>query len=161
MLVVEDNDLAGTTVCTLFETMGFDVTLIANGLQVMPYLQKNVPDVVILDLELPGMTGDQIYKAMKDDPSLANVPIVPFTAHHNAPHEKLTNNLVLTAYMKTRVIPDIVYKTSDSGEQVDINKQLIDEVAYVLVNANRDVTPEMAKWYMETRNIKPEKFMKR
>lgn len=161
MLVVEDNALAGTTVCTLFETMGFDVKLVLNGLEALPYLRENDVNVVILDLELPGMTGDQIYKSMKEDRNLKEIPIVPFTAHHNTPDEPLTNSLILAAYAKTRMIPDIVFKNSETGEPVDLNRQLIDEVAYAMVNANQDVTPEMAQWYMETRNLKPEKFKKR
>jgi CheY-like chemotaxis protein len=161
MLIVEDNALAGTIVSTLFETMGFEVKIIMNGLDVLPYLEQNEPNVLILDLELPGMSGDAIYKAMKEDNRWKDIPIVPFTAHHNKPDEPITNSFILTAYNKTRVIPDIVYKTSDSGDPVDLNKQLIDEVAFALVNGNQDVTPEMARWYMETRNLKPEKFKKR
>lgn len=161
MLVVEDNELAGTMVSTLFETMGFDVKLISNGLEAIPYLSLNHVDIVILDLELPGMNGDQIYKKMKEDPALEPIPIVPYTAHHNKSDEPLTNSFVLTAYSKTRVIPEIVYKTSDTGEPIDLNKALIDEVAYALVNSGREVTSQMAKWYMETRRMKPEKFTKR
>ena len=160
MLVVEDNELAGTTVTTLFEMMGFEVMLIQDGLQVLPYLENNRVTVVILDLELPGMTGDQIYRKMKEDPTLQYIPIVPFTAHRNTRNQNLTNNLVLTAYMKTRVIPEIIYKTSETGEPVDLNKQLVDEVAYALLNAKQEVTLEMAKYYVQTRQINPQIFIK-
>lgn len=161
MLVVDDNSLAGITVATLFDTLGFDVNWIANGLQVLPFLEKNPVDILILDLELPGMTGDVIYKSMKENPRFKDIPIVPFTAHLNTPAEKLTNSFILNAYNQTRVIPDIVFKTSATGEAINLNHKLIDEVAYSLLSANKEVTLEMAKWYEETGRVIPQKYPKR
>lgn len=154
MMIVEDNDLAGTMVSTLFETLGFRVHLVPNGSLALPVMEKVRPDIVILDLELPGMTGDEIYRAMKESPEWRDTPVVAFTAHHNTPEEKLTNNFILTAYAKTHVIPEIVYKTDESGEEKDVNSQLIDEVAFALMEAGREITPEMAKWYLESRGLK-------
>jgi CheY-like chemotaxis protein len=141
--------------------MGFQVMLITNGLEVMPYLQKNAVNVIILDLELPGMNGDQIFRKIKDDKVLEQIPIIPFTAHHNKSDEPLTNSFVLTAYSKTRVIPEIVYKTSSNGDVIDLNAMLIEEVAYALVNAGQELTSEMIRWYRENNRKRPVRFEKR
>jgi len=156
MLVVEDNDLAGTIVSALFRRLGFEVKVITNGSEVLPYLGTNKIDMMILDLELPGMTGDQIYKAMRENPGMKNIPIVPFTAHRDTKSAgTLPTNLIWAEYTKSGKIPDIVFKSDNSGEVKDVNRELIDEVAAKLMDSNKEITKEMAEYYLKTRGINP------
>jgi CheY-like chemotaxis protein len=161
MLVVEDNELAGTAVTTLFETLGFDVHLIINGLDVLPYLEENNVDVIILDLELPGMTGDKIYAKIREKSNYKNTPIVPFTAHRETNvADSLPANLIFAEYTKTGKIPEIVFKGDGTKEDRDINKQLVDEVAFAMMKAEMPITEKMAQWYMKTRGLTPTDIMK-
>ena len=126
-------------------------------MEVLPYLGKNHIDIVILDLELPGMTGDKIYGAMKDDPALKNIPIVPFTAHRDTQTVgSLPASLIWAEYGKSGKIPTIVFKTDDSGPAKDVNRQLVDEVAQKLMDSGKSITKEMADYYMQTRGIRPD-----
>lgn len=162
MLVVEDDKLAGMAVSTLFDTLGFDVYHIEDGLQVLPYLEgDNRVDIIILDLELPGMTGDKIYKAIRENPSLAKIPVVPFTAHKEIKTQgSLPANLILAEYTKSGKIPGIVFKGDGTALDRDINQQLVDEVAWALMNAGMPITEQMSKWYLQTRGLSPNDIMK-
>jgi len=157
VLVVEDNELAAKIVSTLFRRLGFEVNALGDGLQVLPYLEKNHVDILILDLELPGMTGDKIYGAMKENPKLKDIPIVPFTAHRDTHSPNtLPTNLIWAEYTKSGKMPSIVFKTDESGTSKDVNRELVDEVAQKLMDSGNSITKEMADYYMQTRGIKPE-----
>jgi CheY-like chemotaxis protein len=161
LLIVEDNELSSSLLFTIFDSLGFEVKEIANGGEVLSYLKTNKVDVMILDLELPGMTGDQIYASMKKDPALKKIPIVPFTAHNDTKSpDSYTSSLIWTEYQKSGKIPSIVYKFDDSGDSKNITKEIIDEVAQSLLSTGVPITKAMADYYLETRGLKPEDLMK-
>src|SRR5882672_11441816 len=123
MLIVEDNELTSTLLFTIFDSLGLDVKELSNGLDVLPYLQRNKVDVIILDLELPGMTGDQIYAAMRKDPALKAIPVVPFTAHSDTKSEdSYASNLIWAEYKQSGRIPNIIFKFDESGDSKNITK---------------------------------------
>lgn len=162
MLIVEDNELTSTLLFTIFDSLGLDVKEINNGLDVMPYLQKTKVDVVILDLELPGMTGDQIYASMKKDPALKNIPIVPFTAHNDTKAEdSYASNLIWAEYKQSGRIPNIIFKFDESGDSKNITKDIIDEVAKALLSTGQTITPAMADYYIQTRGINKDDLIRK
>ena len=157
MLVVEDNELTGTIVSALFKQLGFTVDVVNDGSKALPYLKENKIDIMILDLELPGMTGDQIYDAIRKDEDLKGLAIVPFTAHRDTKSEgALPTNLIWAEYTKTGKIPDIVFKSDNTGDAKDVNQVLVDEVAEKLMDLKKPITEEMAKYYMKTRGLSPD-----
>jgi CheY-like chemotaxis protein len=58
----------------------YDVVAYANGPDAVYGCHAFPPDLVLLDLSLPGMSGHDVLAALRADPGLANVPIVAFTA---------------------------------------------------------------------------------
>ncbi|OVE76667.1 hypothetical protein BVX98_05120 [bacterium F11] len=162
MLVVEDNTFTANMLSVLFEGLGFEVKTIENGMEVLPYMKNNHVDLMILDLELPGMTGDKIYGAIRENPGLKSIPIIPFTAHRDTKSANtLPVNLIWAEYAKSGKIPDIVFKSVDSGEVKDVNQELVDEIAWNLMRSNKEITKEMAEYYLKTRGMNPEDLMKK
>ncbi len=59
---------------------GYRVTSVINGEDALSAARTQAPDVIVLDLMLPGMDGFEVCKIMKSDPSLSRVPIIMLTA---------------------------------------------------------------------------------
>lgn len=83
VLLVEDDAEIRDLLQDFLEEEGFDVVPAGNGKQALDYLSSadaSRPDVVVLDLMMPLVTGWQVMERMKSDPALAEVPIVVLTA---------------------------------------------------------------------------------
>ncbi len=81
ILVVDDNDLNLELVIDLLEVAGFDVhsaTTAEEGIQLARSLQ---PDLILMDVGLPGMDGLEAAKILKGDPRTHKIPLVALTAH--------------------------------------------------------------------------------
>jgi DNA-binding response OmpR family regulator len=79
-LVVEDDADIGNLLVHALRKGGIAATLIANGADVMPALKRERPDVVLLDLMLPGVDGLQVCRSVRSDPDVALTPIIMVTA---------------------------------------------------------------------------------
>jgi len=64
----------------LLEQEGFDVRIAENAERALIALEKHVPDLILMDIQLPGMDGLQLTRHLRRDASLSGVPIVAFTA---------------------------------------------------------------------------------
>lgn len=89
VLLVEDNaadcDLALETLAT--SRLYLETSVVTNGAAAMDYLARrgkyaaaSRPDLILLDLNLPKMTGRQVLAAIKEDPSLRSIPVVVLTS---------------------------------------------------------------------------------
>jgi len=59
---------------------GFDVSTAQNAEQALVALEKHIPNLILMDIQLPGMDGLQLTRHLRRDASLNAVPIVAFTA---------------------------------------------------------------------------------
>src|SRR4051794_5076508 len=84
VLVVDDEpDIA--LICRLALTLaGFDVTERDNGEDALTYLAEHTPDVVLLDLRLPDLSGWEVLDRLRDDGRLDRLNVVLFSAHAGA-----------------------------------------------------------------------------
>ena len=64
-----------------------DVRIATGGKDALRLMLESVPDLVLLDAEMPGMSGFEVLEAMKEDPSLAVVPAIFVTSHSEAAFE--------------------------------------------------------------------------
>jgi two-component system, OmpR family, alkaline phosphatase synthesis response regulator PhoP len=80
VLVVEDDrDIAALLALTL-KNAGFAVDTRDTGAEVVSHVRRDAPDLVLLDVMLPGMDGRDICRALRADPKTAAVPIIMLTA---------------------------------------------------------------------------------
>jgi CheY-like chemotaxis protein len=80
VLVVEDNALNMRLIQDILEPFQHDVVEAKNGLDALNMLQQDHPDLILLDVLLPGMNGIDVLRHIKADPNLASIPVVVMTA---------------------------------------------------------------------------------
>ncbi len=78
--VVEDNADNRLLVRAILEDE-FEVTEYETGAEALEGLPAELPDLVLLDISLPGMDGTEVLRRMKEDERLESVPVVALTAH--------------------------------------------------------------------------------
>jgi two-component system, OmpR family, alkaline phosphatase synthesis response regulator PhoP len=80
VLVAEDDPDIGNLLEHYLKKAGFLPTLVASGRDVMPLIKRDTPDLVVLDLMLPGLDGLQLCRAIRADANTAAIPIIMLTA---------------------------------------------------------------------------------
>lgn len=81
ILIIEDDLDNREMVKFLLQRSGFDVMGAPNGTDGLAMAQENVPDLILLDMTLPGMDGWQLAHQLKGDPLTQHIPIIALTAH--------------------------------------------------------------------------------
>lgn len=64
-----------------------DVFMATTGEQAIDFCQSTPPDLLLLDVEMPGMNGMQICQQLKQDPATCDIPVIFVTAHHGQEQE--------------------------------------------------------------------------
>jgi two-component system, OmpR family, response regulator RpaA len=80
ILVIEDDDIVARTIERSLRGEEFRVLLANSGVEGLKAARRRVPDLVILDIIMPGMDGYTVCREMRTDPLLADVPILFLTA---------------------------------------------------------------------------------
>ena len=78
VLVVDDDPTVSDVVRRYLELAGFEATMAADGLSALAAVRERRPDLVVLDLMLPGMDGLEVCRRLRDDD--AEVPVIMLTA---------------------------------------------------------------------------------
>jgi DNA-binding response OmpR family regulator len=80
ILIVEDDDLVARTVERSLKSDEFKISVARNGEEGLRLARKRPPDLVVLDVIMPGMDGFAVCRALRDDHLLSDVPILFLTA---------------------------------------------------------------------------------
>ena len=81
VLVVDDQADYCRPLVRLFQLAGHDARSVQAGEEALKYLSvADAPDVVLLDIMMPGMDGLEVLRQVRQDPHLSRVPVVMFTA---------------------------------------------------------------------------------
>ncbi len=81
VLIIEDNLLNMELVIDLLEAHGFTVFQARTAEEGLRVARNSMPELVLMDLSLPGMDGLAATQALKADPDTSHLPIVALTAH--------------------------------------------------------------------------------
>ncbi len=84
-MVVEDNELNLKLFCDLLRAHGFETEAVRDGREAVATARTFAPDLVVMDIQLPHISGLDIIGRMRGDPGLKAVPIMAVTAY--AGHE--------------------------------------------------------------------------
>jgi CheY-like chemotaxis protein len=84
VLLAEDHADSRDALCALLEAYGYEVVQAADGRQAVARARERRPDLVLMDLMMPGMDGLQATRELRADPALAGVRIVALTALESA-----------------------------------------------------------------------------
>ena len=80
VLIVEDNDLNLKLFNDLLEAFGYRTVKTKDGRQALPLAREHTPDLILVDIQLPEVSGLEVTKWIKDDPELHAIPVIAITA---------------------------------------------------------------------------------
>jgi diguanylate cyclase (GGDEF)-like protein len=86
ILLVDDDPGAMQLLSSILAGVG-DIRFATNGMDAMRIARETLPDLILLDAEMPGMSGFKVLEALKAEPELAAVPVIFVTSHSEAGFE--------------------------------------------------------------------------
>jgi two-component system cell cycle response regulator DivK len=81
ILVVEDNPLIMELVRTLLVSFGYEPVEAADGIVAIELSKKSYLNLILLDIQLPGIDGIEVLKILKGNPATREIPVIALTAH--------------------------------------------------------------------------------
>ena len=88
VLVVEDNDLNMKLFHDLLEAHGYSVLQAKDGMEGWRMAREHRPDLILMDIQLPGISGLEATKRLKADETLKSIPVIAITAFAMAGDEE-------------------------------------------------------------------------
>ena len=80
ILYIEDERPTLDMVCQVLRISGYNAVGVTSGQEGLALMRQEKPDVLLLDLMMPDISGWDVYKTMKADKNLADIPVVIITA---------------------------------------------------------------------------------
>jgi two-component system, cell cycle response regulator DivK len=80
ILVVEDNELNMKLFHDLLEAYGYNILQTRDGLEALMLARQHRPDLIVMDIQLPGASGLEVTKWIREDDDLKSIPIIAVTA---------------------------------------------------------------------------------
>jgi CheY-like chemotaxis protein len=116
ILCVEDNDDNQYMLHRRLTKAGFEVKIERNGAQVVAWAKTLLPDLIVMDLNLPGLNGWEATRQLKTQPETKHIPIIVLSAHAEESSRE-----------KARIAGCDAYHTKpiDFGKLVDKIKSLV------------------------------------
>ncbi|MCC7250101.1 MAG: response regulator [Lysobacter sp.] len=99
VMVVDDSITMRKVTGRVLERNNFEVVTAKDGLDALERLADRVPDLMLLDIEMPRMDGYELATAMKDDPRLRNVPIIMITSRTGEKHRQRAMDIGVNRYL--------------------------------------------------------------
>jgi len=81
VLIVEDNELNMKLFHDLLEAHGYQTIQTRNGKDALKLARQHHPDLILMDIQLPEVSGLEVTRWLKDDMELAHIPVVAVTAY--------------------------------------------------------------------------------
>ena len=80
VLVVEDNELNMKLFHDLLDAHGYNILQTKDGMEALDIAREHHPDLILMDIVMPGMNGYQATRTLTNDPSTSAIPIVMVTS---------------------------------------------------------------------------------
>ncbi len=81
LLIVEDNSSNMKLLKILTRSLDFETFFAENGKEAITILRDNTPDIVLCDIQMPGVDGIQLVQFIRSEASLAQITVIAITAH--------------------------------------------------------------------------------
>jgi CheY-like chemotaxis protein len=81
LLVIEDNEMNRDMLSRRLTRRGYDVLVAGDGVEGVEAARKHLPDLILMDLSLPGMDGWTATRILKSDSNTRHIPVIALTAH--------------------------------------------------------------------------------
>ncbi len=108
ILVVDDEPNARSLLRLILVRAGFQVLVAQDGYEALNEVQKKIPDVMILDIMMPGIDGFEVCKKLRENKETAALPIIMLSARADPESVKKGLSVGATRYMTKPVSPDLL-----------------------------------------------------
>jgi len=81
IMIVEDNEFSRDALARRLTRRGFDVAVACDGLQALTVAHETRPDLILMDLGLPGIDGWEATRRLKADAATQHIPVIVLSAH--------------------------------------------------------------------------------
>ena len=88
ILIVEDNETDVRLLKDILETRGYNILQTRDGLEAIDLAVVNLPDLILMDIQLPGMSGLEVTRLLRGDERSRRIPIIAVTAFAMGWHER-------------------------------------------------------------------------
>lgn len=93
-IVVVDDDTEIREIITFALTRnGFDVAGASNATQLQSLLADRLPDLILLDVMMPGQNGYHIFHQLRNDPATQHIPVIIMTAHAENIYARISSDM--------------------------------------------------------------------
>ncbi len=99
IMVVDDSLTVRKVTCRLLEREGCDVLIAKNGAEAIKILQDTIPDVMLVDLEMPKMNGFELIRNIRARSKTAKIPIIIISSRTAEKHQKLAKELGVNVFL--------------------------------------------------------------
>lgn len=99
ILIVEDNEINRSMFGSLLGASGYDTIEADNGAQALTMIRKEKPNLILMDIQLPELSGTEVTRQIKADPELRNIPIIAVTAFGLKEDEERIRNSGVDEYI--------------------------------------------------------------
>ncbi|MSR38417.1 MAG: response regulator [Planctomycetes bacterium] len=106
VLIIEDEKLIIVSTQMVLEAAGFQVESATNGEDGIAKARTQSPDIILLDIMMPGIDGWETLTRLKRDPQTANIPVIIFTAREHARGHQKSTDMGAADYFRKPFEPD-------------------------------------------------------
>lgn len=105
VLVVEDSPLNARLFRTLLSRAGLLVTVAVDAETALDTLDRLTPDVILMDMQLPGMSGDELTRRLKADPARRGILIIAVTANNSSADRQIMIESGCDGFISKPIVP--------------------------------------------------------
>lgn len=117
ILIVEDNAVNRKLFLTVLRPHGYHLFTAVDGEEALEIAARELPDLILMDLQLPKMNGFEVTRQLKEQSLTARIPVMAITAHAMAEERLLAEQGGFSAYVtkpiNTRTFPQQVRELLD------------------------------------------------
>jgi chemosensory pili system protein ChpA (sensor histidine kinase/response regulator) len=107
-LVVDDSLSARRAACAVMQDAGYQVRTAIDGLEAVSILQRFVPSVMLVDMEMPRMNGIELTSHVRDSARTKNVPVIMITSRSTEKHRKMCKDAGVDVYLTKPYSDDVL-----------------------------------------------------
>jgi CheY-like chemotaxis protein len=111
ILIVEDHEDSRSILVTILQRFGYRTIEAESGIQGIEKALSEKPDLVIMDLDLPGASGLDSARAIKENPSSAHIPIIAYSAWPSQIWRKKALSVGMVDYLQKPVSWEVIKAT--------------------------------------------------
>ncbi len=106
VLVIDDDEMFRRLVCKLIENAGHEPIAAASGEEGIELASQKDPDLIVTDMNMPGMTGWEMIRRLRAEEATATTPVVVVSAHETSRDRDEAFEAGCSAYVNKTIDPD-------------------------------------------------------